>query len=132
MLNNKEDIIRTIGTKSSVFTLRKDGILTGEPKENFKSLSYEELALDIPVIDEITNHKKVLMLTDNRKIYGINSEQRNHIKKVLNSKAIKCAVILNNDMAKYFFIFFNHLYKLSIPVKAFSNKQDAINWLLNN
>jgi hypothetical protein len=119
MLNQKENILRTITSKSSVFTMRTDGILTVEPKENFKTLSYDELSLDLTIIDELTRNKKALLLTDNRKTYGLNSEQRNYVKELLNSKAIKCAVILNNDLAKYFFNFFNHLYKLKIPVKAF-------------
>jgi hypothetical protein len=132
MLNQKENIIKTITSKSSVFTMRTDGILTVEPKENFKSLSHTELALDFAVVDELTHNKKALFLTDNRKTYGLNSEQRNHVRELLNSKAIKCAVILNNDLAKYFFNFFNHLYKLKISVKAFSNKNDAIIWLISN
>jgi len=132
MLNQASDILETKTTQSSTFSLRHDGILTVEPHSHFKSISKDILELDLMVIDGLTKNKRVLFLTDNRKIYGISSEQRNYVKDLLNSKATKCAVLLNNNMAKYFFNFFNHLYKLQIPVKAFSNQKDAIEWLLSN
>ncbi len=130
-LNHQNEILKVITSKSSVFSLRKDGILTVEPLSHFKTLSYQILNLDHKIVSELTNHKKVLFLTDNRTTYGLNSEQRNHVKELLNSKALKCAVLLNNDLGKFFFNFFNHLYKLKIPVKAFTKKENAVSWLLD-
>ena len=132
MLNQPKEIVKTITSESTIFSLRKDGIVTVEPLPHYKSLSTDILALDFKVLDDLTDEYPILLLSDNRKLYGLNSEQRNHVKAILNQKAKKCAVLLNTDLAKYFFNFFNHLYKLKIPVKAFSNKNDAIEWLKNN
>lgn len=90
----------------------------------------EDAADNFLVARTLTKNKKVLKLIDSRSIYGINKGGRDFIEKQSKSRPdIAKAILVSTLLQKYLMIFFNSLETPLYPVKIFTSKKKAIDWL---
>lgn len=90
----------------------------------------EDAADNFLVARTLTKNKKVLKLIDSRSIYGINKGGRDFIEKQSKSRPdIAKAILVSTLLQKYLMSFFYNLETPLYPVKIFTSKKKAMEWL---
>jgi hypothetical protein len=79
--------------------------------------------------EEISNNKNQYWCSDATKIKSITKEARDY-SEVNGQKLIYAnAVVINSHVTKFIFNSYIKLKKVNFPFKAFTKKEDAIEWL---
>ncbi|MDF1672615.1 MAG: hypothetical protein P1U41_03875 [Vicingaceae bacterium] len=129
MLNNPDEIIKSDTSKKSLLNLRKDGIITLEPKMGETIQTLESMKIDFEIFKEWTQNEKYNFLVDSRRLQKFDSELRVFAQENSPIFFKKYAVIITSGTSSFLANMFMHLTKPQIPTKLFTNKTDAINWL---
>lgn len=132
MINNPDEIIKSNSSKKSLLNLRKDGIVTLEPKMGETIQTLESMEIDFEIFKEWTKHEKYNFLVDSRRLQKFDSELRVFAQENSPLFFNKYAVIISSGTSSFLANMFMHLTKPKIPTKLFTNKTDAINWLNQN
>ena len=83
--------------------------------------------------EEITKGKKVLMLYDARAHFTLTEDAMEFAQKdIFNKKRIATAIISDKTAIKITVDYMMKIMKTTIPIKVFSNKEEAILWLLSH
>lgn len=94
----------------------------------------EEADLDlvefgIKIRREMTGNKKIVMLSDVRKLKYLSREGRQRLAaKDAGEGVIAVAIVINSKVQATLYNFFSFIYKEPSPAKLFTNKEDAIKW----
>lgn len=129
MGSTSEKIVNQISTKNGIVTLRTDDILSFEPHQDVKTISTESMKEDLDAFIKLTENKKVPFLSDNRSLNDFNSDQKSYMQEKIPTFCSKFAILIDSGISAFFFNMFQLFYKPSVPMKAFKNKELAINWL---
>ena len=129
MINNPNDILKSGSSKVSLISLRKDGIITLEPKEGEFVQTLESMKMDFKIFEEWTKDEKYNFLVDSRRLKKFDSELRVYSQENSPLFFNKYAVVISSGTSSFLANMFMHLTKPRIPTKLFNNTTDAINWL---
>lgn len=94
-------------------------------------IDYEDAVDNAIVIKRIIGENKALKLIDSRASWTINKKARTFVKEIDSKQTIARAVLTQTTLSSLLNNFFTQLGKSKIPVKFFSNYEDACDWLLS-
>jgi len=78
---------------------------------------------------EMTGDKKIVMLSDIRKLKTITREARERLSgKDGGENVVAVAIVINSKIQMVLYNFFTQIYKAPSPTKLFINKEEAIQW----
>lgn len=132
MINNSDEILKSDSSKKSLLNLRKDGIVTLEPKMGETIQTLESMKIDFEIFKEWTKNEKYNFLVDSRRLQKFDSDLRVFAQEHSPLFFNKYAVIISSGTSSFLANMFMHFTKPKIPTKLFTNKTDAINWLNQN
>lgn len=105
-----------------------DDIIWAETKtefvEPFKKIHAEELYAKVKSMTKGEQYFLILIAKNGK----IEAEARNFIKKNL-QQVNKFAIVTTNHMTNFMGNLFLGLHKLEVPIKLFSNENDALEWI---
>ena len=132
MINIPDEILKSDSSEISLLCLRKDGIVTLEPKEGETVQTLKSMKMDFEIFKDWTKNEKLNFLVDSRRLKKFDSELRVFAQKNSPLFFNKYAIIISSGTSSFLANIFIHLTKPKIPTKLFTNKTDAINWLKQN
>ncbi len=106
----------------------EDGILYSQFKKQ-TIVDIEKIKTLIGLRTEISDGEKQYWCYDFDGIKSYDKEARDYDEKNGQEYLHACAVIFNSHIAKFTFNTFMKLKKPLIPLKGFTKKEDAVNWL---
>ncbi|MFV8346068.1 hypothetical protein [Flavobacterium sp. ZB4P13] len=89
----------------------------------------ENIKAIIDLRNEISDDKKQYWCYDFNGIKSYDKDARDYAEKNGQEHLYACAAILNSHIAKFILNAFMVLKKPTVPLKGFTKKNDAINWL---
>jgi hypothetical protein len=89
----------------------------------------ENIKAIIDLRNEISDDKKQYWCYDFNGIKPYDKEARDYAEKNGQEHLYACAVVLNSHIAKFMLNVFMILKKSTVPLRGFTKKNDAINWL---
>jgi hypothetical protein len=124
-------IVKELEDDLSKLWIDKDGILY--------SIFKKEIELNVPVCKqcialrhEISGGEKQYWLYDFNNIKSMPSEGKDYADKYGQDFLHATAALVHNHLQKYIVNIFIAIKKPHVPFRAFTNKQDAKNWLLKH
>ena len=129
MLNNTEDIAQHETSEVGIISLRKDRIITFEPREGQTTHRIEVMKYELDIFKEWAGSDRLGFLSDNRKLKKFDSDLRVYAQENLPLFCNKFALIIASGISSFLTNIFIHLNRPPIPVKTFTNKSDALKWL---
>jgi len=129
MQNPNVKIDSKISTQNGIVSLRTDGILTFKPHKGVEIISTESMKEDLDAFIKLTDNKKIPFLSDNRTLNDFTSDQKSYMQEKIPVFCSKFAILIDGGISVFFFNMFQLFYKPDVIVKAFKNKESAINWL---
>lgn len=128
----EQEFIEVRTTKHGVVELRKDSILVFRPDvATFKEYNFEILGELLEVFIEMTDGVPRPYMCDNRYITGIiGKAEQAYIEQNFPKFATRAAMISNSNLLSIMVNSYNVFFKPKVPLKLFSNEQDAVKWLL--
>ena len=127
-MNSK--ILFELKGQTGIIRIDDKGILSHTPYKGVKRTSIQILQDDFKIFTELAKDKKVLFLYDATSLNDFTSEQKKFMQDHLPLFARKQAVLIGNGFSQFAFNMFLHLYKPKIPIRGFTSKKRAIEWLL--
>lgn len=106
----------------------EDDILYSQFKKPING-TIENIKAIIDLRTEISDGKKQYWCYDFNGINSYDKEARDYAEKNGQEHLSACAAILNSHIAKFILNAFMRLKKPIVPLKGFTKKNDAINWL---
>lgn len=122
--------VNRITTRTAVIYIDQRGILHMEMIDGVE-IDYEDAVDNAIVIKRIIGENKALKLIDSRASWTINKKARTFVKEIDSKQTIARAVLTQTTLSSLLNNFFTQLGKSKIPVKFFSNYEDACDWLLS-
>jgi hypothetical protein len=132
MLNSTEEILEQKLSEVGILSLRKDDILTFEPKLDKTEQTLVSMKTDLDILIEWADGKKYGFLVDSRRFKKFNSDARVYAQKHTPLFAHKYAIIISSGTSSFLANLFLYMNRPSIPTKTFTTKDSALNWLKNN
>lgn len=127
----KLNITKEVKADTGTIHLYDSGILSHTPFKNFSKTSIDILTKDFQIFMELANNKKVLFFYDATTLFDFTTEQKKYMQKKLPMFARKQAILLGNGVSKFMFNTFLLFYRPQIPIKGFTSKKQAFEWLLD-
>lgn len=106
----------------------EDNILYSQFKKPTEG-TIENIKAIIDLRHQISDDKKQYWCYDFNGIKSYDKEARDYAEKNGQEDLYACAVVLNSHIAKFILNAFMILKKSTVPLKGFTKKADAINWL---
>jgi hypothetical protein len=125
------DIIKKDVTKNGTIYLTSDSILIFAPHQNLKKITIQDMEMDLEIFLKFSKGQKIPFFYNAEYLYDFTTEQKAYLKEQLPKFASKQAVLVKNGFSKLFFNTFLYFYKPNIPIKGFSSKKEAFEWLKN-
>jgi hypothetical protein len=129
MLNSPKEIADQKFSDVGILTLRNDGIITFEPKEGKIEHELEAMKVELEIFKEWASGKKLGFISDNRTLKKFDAEVRIYAQQQLPFFCNKFALIISSGISSFLTNIFIHMNRPKVPVKAFTNKEDAVKWL---
>jgi hypothetical protein len=122
--------MKVVRTKTSEMFFDEHGILHKTVIENshadLSTLKESEL-----ITNKMTKGKKVLELYDARNHFTLTEDAMVYAQKeILNTQRIAVAIVSTKTGIKIMVDFMMQVLKTNAPIKLFTNKKEALNWLL--
>ncbi|MGP8215683.1 MAG: STAS/SEC14 domain-containing protein [Bacteroidia bacterium] len=119
-----------IRTKTSEMFIDEHGIFHKTVIENCH-VDIETIKESDKATNELTKGKKVLMLYDARKHFTITEDAMEYARKdVFNKQRIATAIVSEKMGIKIMVDYIMNVLKSPIPIKIFTNTEEALAWLL--
>ena len=129
MLNTTDEILEQKFTEVGILSLRKDNILTFEPKLDKTEQTLDSMKSDFEILKNWANGEKYGFLVDSRRFKKFNSESRAYAQEKTPLFSDKYAIIISSGTSSFLANLFIYLNRPSIPTKTFTTKDEAIIWL---
>ncbi len=121
----------TIVTKINEKFVDENGILRIKVREGVH-IDLESLKEDHEADFQLTGHKQVLALFDARAFFTITKDARDYVNSgIMDKTRLATAALINNIGARILMNGFLFINRPKTPFKIFTNKDEAIKWLLN-
>lgn len=111
----------------ATYWFENDGILYSKSKSPTRTL--ENIKRNIEFVKSITNNKKVCLLVYLTPSGKPNKTTRDYVAEQLPNIYSAMAIVSKSGLGKMVMNFIFKLNKPTIPMKTFSNKEDAKQWL---
>ncbi|GAB4461962.1 MAG: hypothetical protein Fur0028_14430 [Bacteroidales bacterium] len=93
---------------------------------------FDLVEFGIKIRREMTGNKKIVMLSDMRKLKYVSREGRQRMAaKDAGEGVLAVAIVINSKVQATLYNFFSFIYKEPSPAKLFTNKEEAIKWCKN-
>jgi len=125
------NIVKEVKADTGTIYLYDNGILSHTPFRNITKTNMDILSEDFQTFMELANNKKVLFFYDATTLFDFTTEQKKYMQKKLPMFARKQAILLGNGVSKFMFNTFLLFYRPQIPIKGFTSKKQAFEWLLD-
>jgi hypothetical protein len=132
MFNSSEEILEQKFSEIGILSLRKDNILTFEPKPGKTEQTLDSMKTDLDILKSWASGKKYGFLVDSRRFKKFDSDARVYAQKHSPQFANKFAIIIASGTSSFLANMFIYINRPIIPTKTFINKEKAIIWLNNN
>ena len=129
MFNTQEEILDQKTSDVGILSLRKDNIITFEPKEGKITHTLEAMKYELEIFKAWANGNKLGFITDNRKLKKFDSDVRVYAQQHLPLFCNRFALITSSGISSFLTNMFIYINRPEIPIKAFTTKEEAINWL---
>ena len=131
MLNSPNEILEEKTSDVSILNLRKDSIITLEPKLGVTEQTLDSMKKDLEVFKEWAKDGKLGFLVDSRRLEKFDSNVRIYAQNNSPLFSDKYAIIISSGISSFLANMFIYINRPAIPTKTFTNKNDAIYWLKN-
>lgn len=131
MLNNPEEIEAQKFSDVGILSLRKDNILTFEPKLGKTEQTLESMKKDLEIFTNWANGNKHGFLVDSRRFEKFDSEVRIYAQNKSPLFSDRYAILISSGISSFLANMFIYMNRPKIPTKTFTHKKDAIDWLKN-
>jgi hypothetical protein len=122
--------MKVVKTKTSEMFMDEHGILHKTVVENCH-VTLENLKESDEATRELTEGKKVLVLYDARPHFTLTEDAMEYAQKdIFDKQRIATAIVSDKVGIRITIDYMNKIVKSPIPIRAFSNKEDALKWLL--
>tara|TARA_B100000809_G_scaffold630_2_gene701 strand:+ start:1943 stop:2338 length:396 start_codon:yes stop_codon:yes gene_type:complete len=129
LLNLPEEILKKATSDVGILVLRKDDIITFEPKPEKTEQTLDSMKEDFEVFKQWSKEKKYGFLVDSRRFSKFDYACRVYAQKNCSQFSNKYAIIISSGISSFIGNIFMYLNKPDLPTKLFSNKADALDWL---
>lgn len=129
MLNSPKEILEQKTSDVGIVSLRKDGIITFEPKEEKTTHTLEAMKVELDIFQDWAGDKKLGFLSDNSTLKKFDADIRVYAQKHLPLFCDKFALIISSGISSFLTNIFIHLNRPKVPIKTFTNKKEALKWL---
>jgi hypothetical protein len=120
-----------IRTKTSEMSIDEHGIFHKTVIENCH-VDLEALKESDKITEELTEGKKVFMLYDARNHFTLTEDAMEYARKdIFNKKRIATAIVSEKTGIKIMVDYITKTMKPSMPIRIFSNTEEALAWLLS-
>jgi len=93
---------------------------------------FELTDFGVKIRKEMSGNKKVVMLSDIRKLKYVSRDGRQRMAaKDAGEGVIAVAIVMNSKIQATLYNFFSFIYKSPSPAKLFTDKEEAIKWCKN-
>lgn len=93
---------------------------------------FELIDFGVKIRKEMSGNKKVVMLSDIRKLKYVSREGRQRLAaKDAGEGVIAVAIVMNSKIQATLYNFFSFIYKSPLPAMLFTDKEEAIKWCKN-
>ena len=122
---------KTYELSSSVIWIDENGILFSNPKPGVPPvLTMEEIMKEMQLFKSVTNNKKVCIVAEtNSKSPPPPKDQRDFIAEQINSITKAFAIVTTSPVSRMIANLFFGLKPPPYPMKMFSNKEEAVEWI---
>lgn len=132
MLNKPDEIKEQKTSDVGILSLRNDGIITFEPKEGKTNHTLEAMKIELDIFQNWAGDRKLGFISDNRTLQQFDADIREYAQQHLHLFCDKFALIISSGISSFLTNLFMYINKQEVPVKAFTNKEDAIKWIKEN
>lgn len=122
-------MVETITTRTIEFTLDDNQVLHMVILPGVK-IDYEDALDNSLVIRNLCKGQPILKLTDSRNSWSIDKRARELVYRENLKHTIARAVLVSNQLSSLLRNWFSELNSQSTPVKFFTDKDEAYQWLL--
>jgi hypothetical protein len=129
ILNKSEEIAEQQFSEIGILSLRNDGIITFEPKEGKTTHTLEAMKVELDIFKKWAKNEKLSFISDNRSMKKFDADIRIYAQQNLPLFCNRFALIISSGISSFVTNIFIYMNRPEIPIKAFTNKEDAINWL---
>lgn len=129
MINRPDQIKEQKHSEVGILTLRKDGIITFQPKEGKTEHYIEAMKIEFNIMLDWTKGETCGFLSDNRNLKKFESDVKVFAQKNVDKFANRFALIVQSGISSFLTNFFIHLNRPPIPVKTFTSPEKALEWL---
>jgi hypothetical protein len=129
MLNSPEELVEQKKSTVGIISLRKDNIITFEPIVGMTTHTLEAMKYELDVFKNWAGESRLAFLSDNRALNKFDADVRIYAQQNLPLFCSKFALIVTSGMSSFLTNLFIYINRPEVPIKAFSNKEDAIKWL---
>lgn len=132
MLNSPEEILEQKFSDIGILSLRKDNILTFEPKPGKTEQTLDSMKTDLEILKNWANGRKYGFLVDSRRFKKFDSDVRVYAQKNSPQFSNKYAIIISSGTSSFLANMFIYINRPIIPTKTFTTKEKAVEWLNKN
>lgn len=123
--------MKSIRSKTSEMYMDEYGILHKTAIENCH-INLESLKESEAITRQLTGNKKVAVFYDARNHFTITDEALEYVRKdIFNKQRIATAIVSRKTGIRIMVDYITRAHASAIPVKVFSNKEDALEWLIS-
>lgn len=132
MFNEQNEILDQKTSSVGIISLRKDRIITFEPKKGTHTHTLEAMKYELNVFKEWAGDDKLGFISDNRTLKKFDSDVRVYAQQHLPLFCSRFALIISSGASSFLTNMFIYINRPEIPIKAFTTKEAALNWLKQN
>lgn len=129
--NKKEDIVEQKFSEVGILTLRKDDIITFEPKEGKLEHNVESMKVELDIFKDWAKEKKLFFISDNRTLKRFDNDVREYAQEHLPFFCKKFALLVSSGISSFLTNMFIYVNRPPVPTKTFTSPEEAIKWLKN-
>lgn len=127
---NKEIEIKEQKTSAiGIVCLRKDGVITFEPKQGATTHTLEAMKVELAIFEKWAGDSRLRFISDNRTMKKFDADIRIYAQQKLPLFCDKFALLISSGLSSFVTNMFIYMNRPEIPIKAFTNKEAALKWL---
>ena len=132
ILNKAEEIAEQKTSNVGIVCLRNDGIITFEPKKGKTTHELSAMEVEFNIFKDWAKSGRRKFMCDNRELKKFDNKIREYAQQNLPFFCNRFALLINSGISSFLTNMFIYLNRPEIPIKAFTNKGDALKWLKEN
>ena len=128
-MENEVRIVKSVDLGFGMIELRSDNILTFVPVKSAETVTLKELKQMLDTLVELSAGTPRLFYTDNTHLTSLGYSERQFIGKNLHRFATASGVKEDSAITRYIGHTIQSMFPPKVPMRMFSAKDDAFEWL---